>query len=107
MTYRELLKETGRKKIEAIVKLNQALKGDTGWLVKAELERNPGGAAWSFLAREFCETLAQHVDEFIEQANAEGRPWEAYEIGDIYTAYEDDDPELYNLLPVEAQLFTE
>ena len=32
---------------------------------------------------------------------------EAREMTDIYMAWYDDDPDLYELLPVEAQLFTE
>lgn len=46
------------------------------------------------------------IDEFIDQAGGVNTE-EAHEIGDIYMAYEDDDPDLYNLLPVEAQLFAE
>lgn len=67
--------------------------------------RQPGGSrsdreAWAS-AKDFCETLAEHVEEFIEQA---GRP-DAREIGDIYMAYEDGDSRLYELLPDEAKLF--
>ena len=106
MTYQELLKRTAEKKRKAIAELNKALAGDAGWLVKAEIERNPGGVAWLWLAEEFCMTLANHVGEFIEQTG-DIDSLEAREIGAIYMAYEDDDPELYSLLPVEAQLFTE
>lgn len=104
MTYAELLKETHKKKREAIAEINAALKGPYGFLIKAEIEENPGKVAWSYLAREFCEKLAEHVDEFIEQAGGVNSI-DATEIANIYMAYENDDPDLYDLLPVEAQLF--
>lgn len=104
MTYAELLKETAIKKREAISEINTALKGPCGFLVKAEIEKNPGSVAWHSLAKEFCEKLAEHVDEFIEQAGGVDT-MEAREIGDIYMAYEDGDSDIYNLLPIEAQLF--
>lgn len=106
MTYQELLTATAEKKRQAIRNLNTALNGPAGFLAKAEIERDPGAVAWSWLGREFCETLADHVGEFIEQAGGVDSP-DAREIGDIYMAYEDGDPELYDRLPVEAQLFTE
>lgn len=104
MTYAELLRETAIKKRETITEINTALKGPCGFLVKAELEKNPGGAAWYYLAKEFCEKLAEHVDEFIEQAGGVNT-MEAHEIGNIYMAYENGDSDIYNLLPIEAQLF--
>ena len=104
MTYDELLKATAEKKRKAIAELNEALKGPGGFLVKAEIERKPGSVAWLWLAKEFCETLAQHIDEFIEQTG-DIDSVEAREIGAIYMAYEDSDPDLYEMLPVEAQLF--
>lgn len=42
MTYSDLLKETADKKKTAIAELNEALKGPAGFLVKAEIERDPG-----------------------------------------------------------------
>ena len=105
MTYNELLRETAEKKRKAIAEINSALKGPCGFLVKAEIEKDPGKVAWHYLAREFCETLAEHVDEFIEQAGGVNT-FEAREIGDIYMAYEDGDKDIYSYLPVEAQLFT-
>lgn len=106
MTYDDLLKETAEKKRKAIAELNAALSGKAGFLVKAEIERKPGSVAWLYLAKEFCETLAAHIEEFIEQAGGVDTP-EASEIVDIYTKYEDGDSDLYDYLPVEAQLFTE
>ena len=105
MTYKELLEITAEKKRKAIAELNAALKGPTGFLVKAEIERNPGKVAWAVLAREFCETLAEHVDELIEQAG--GDTLEAHEVMEIYMAYEDGNEDIYDYLPVEAQLFDE
>lgn len=104
MTYEELLQETAEKKRKAIAKINAALKGPCDFLVKSEIEKNPGSVAWHYLAREFCEKLAEHVDEFIEQAGGVNSV-AGCEIGDIYMAYEDGDENIYNLLPVEAQLF--
>lgn len=105
MTYEELLEITAEKKKKAISELNEALRGPMGFLVKEEIERNPGTVAWLWLAKEFCETLADHVGEFMEQAGVDS--YVAYEIGDIYMAYENSEDNLYELLPVEAQLFTE
>lgn len=104
MTYQDLLAKTARRKAAARKELSAALKGKAGWMVKAEIERKPGAVAWLYLAKDFCEELAQHVDEWVT-----GDPWdmEGREIGAIYMAYEDDDPDLYDLLPVEAQLFTD
>ena len=104
MTYKELLEVTAEKKRKALADLDAALKGPTGFLVKAEIERDPGTAAWAFLAREFCETLAEHVGEFIDQSGGLDTP-EACEVGEIYMAYEDGDENLYDYLPVEARLF--
>ncbi len=103
MTYQDLLTITARKKAEAIKNLNKALEGPCGFLVRAEIKRDPGSVAWSFLAREFCETLAEHISEFFDQDGADSPV--AYEYGAIYMAYEDSDPDLYDMLPVEAQLF--
>ena len=104
MTYQDLLQKTAQRKRKAIAELNAALRGKAGFLVKAEIERKPGTVAWLWLAKDFCEELAEHVGEWISDD-----PWdmESKEIGDIYMAYEDGDPDLYDLLPVEAQLFTE
>ena len=106
MTYEDLLQTTAEKKKTAIRQINQALKGPAGFLVKAEIEKNPGSVAYHWLAREFCETLAAHVEELIEKTG-DVDSLEAREIVAIYMAYEDSDPDLYDLLPLEAQLFTE
>lgn len=92
MTYNELLREMAKKKRKDIAEINSALKGPCGALVKAEIERDP--------AREFCEKLAEHIDEFMEEGEDVAR-----EVGEIYMAYEDGDRDIYSLLPVEAQLF--
>ena len=104
MTYNELLSETAKKKQLALKDINAALNGSGGWLMKHELKNKAGSIAWLYLAKEFCETLAEHVGEFLEQTG-DINSIEAREIGDIYMAYEDDDPDLYNLLPTEARLF--
>lgn len=103
MTYSELLAITAEKKKKAIREMNSALRGKAGWLVEAEIKRNPGMVAWLWLAKEFCETLAENFDEIYSAAD-EGDRWE---ISDIYMGYEDDSEDLYDILPVEAQLFTE
>lgn len=105
MTYKELLEVTAEKKRKALADLDAALKGPTGFLVKAEIERSPGKVAWAVLAREFCETLAEHVGEFIEQAG--GDTLETHEVMEIYMAYEDGNEDIYDYLPVEARLFDE
>ena len=46
------------------------------------------------------------LDDFIAQTG-DINGLEAHEIVEIYMAYEDDDPELYELLPLEARLFDE
>ena len=104
MRYEELLAETDAKKRDAVAELNAALEGPCGFLVKAEIEKDPGTVALNYLAKEFCKKLAEHVDEFIEQAGGVDSI-EARESGDIYMAYEDGDSNIYDLLPVEAQLF--
>lgn len=106
MTYQELLATTAEKKKEAIRDINKAINGPAGFLAKAEIERDPGMVAWLWLGKEFCETLADHVGEFIE-ATGDIDSLDAREIGSIYMAYEDSDPDLYYMLPVEAQLFEE
>lgn len=102
MTYAELLSETATKKRAAIAEINKALKGPCGFLVKAEIQKNPGAVAWHWLAKEFVEKLAEHVDEFIEEGEDV-----ACEVVNIYESYEDGDTNLYEILPVEAQLFEE
>lgn len=104
MTYAELLKKTEARKRQAIKELNNAIRGKAGWLVKAEIERDPGTVAWLWLAKDFCENLAEHVEEFMEQTG-DIDSTEAREIGSIYMAYEDNDPDLYEMLPTEARLF--
>lgn len=103
-TYEDLLRETQKRKTDALRELNAAVKGRAGWLAAAEIKRGPGTVAWLWLAKDFCSTLAEHVGEWLEYYGIDSP--EAREIGDIYMAYEDDDPRLYDLLPVEAQLFT-
>lgn len=100
MTYDELLKETAVKKRKAIAEINAALKGSCGFLIEAEIKKDPGKVAWHYLAREFCEKLAEHIDEFMQEGDDI-----AQEVGNIYMAYEDGDSDLYSYLPVEAQLF--
>lgn len=100
MTYDDLLKETAAKKRKAIAEINAALKGPCGFLVKAEIEKDPGKAAWHYLAREFCEKPAEHIDKFMEESEDVAR-----EVSEIYMAYEDGDRDIYSYLPVEAQLF--
>ena len=103
MTYTELLETTATKKADAIRQLNKALRDPSfGFLAKAEIERKPGAVAWHWLAKEFCQTIAEHIDELIDSAGS----IEKDEILHIYYAYYDDDPNIYELLPVEAQLFS-
>lgn len=103
MTYAELLRMTGEKKRKAVRELNAAINHPAfGFLCKAEVERKPGTVAWAYLAREFCETLAEHLDELMQSASG----YEQDDILRIYMAYEDSDPDLYEMLPEEAQLFT-
>ena len=103
MTYAELLQETAKKKQNAIKEINAGLKGPAGFLVEADIKKNPGKYAWSLLGREFCETLAENMSEILEGLDE----WDQREIYDIYVAYEDDDPDIYYKLPYEAQLFEE
>ena len=105
MTYAELLKETAVKKRKAIAEINAALNGPCGFLIEAEIKKKPGMVAWYYLAEEFCKILAQHVADFIDQAGGVDT-LESREIGQIYMAYEDGDPNIYDYLPIEAQLFT-
>jgi hypothetical protein len=101
MTYEELLKETEIKKQKAIKDINKALKGNAGFLAEAEIKRNPGMVAWLWLAKDFCETLADNFPEIYDSADESTQR----ELSDIYMAYEDGSPYLYELLPYEAQLF--
>lgn len=103
MTYDELLKITADRKVSAQEQLSAALRGPGGFLVKAEIQRKPGTVAWLYLAKDFCETLADHVGEWLEQLGVDS--YEAREIGDIYMAYEDGRDDLYDLLPTEARLY--
>lgn len=106
-TYQNLLEETAAKKQKWIHDINKALNGKAGCLVKAELENKAGSIAWVCLAKEFCEKLAEHVSEWTTDAdgNFDVNNPDAEEIGRIYMAYEDDDPDLYEMLPLEARLF--
>lgn len=103
MTYEQLLEETQAKKEKAIKELNSAINGELGWLAKAEIERKPGTVAWLWLAKDFCEAVAQNIDELMEGEDELTQR----ELYDIYVAYENDESYLYEILPVEAQLFTE
>ena len=100
MTYEELLEETAARKREMLMDLNAALKGPAGFLVEAEIRKDPGKAAWSILAKDFCEKLTEHIDEFMSEDESTAR-----EAMEIYMAYEDGDEDLYELLPTEARLF--
>jgi len=101
MTYQELLAETAVKKQSAIKEINKALNSKAGFLVKAEIEKDPGSTAWIMLAKDFCEALAENFSEIYENADESER----WEISNIYMAYEDSRPDLYYSLPYEAQLF--
>lgn len=108
MTYDDLLRTTHKKKLSALHELGSAVssKNPLGFLARAELKRDPGQVAYLWLAQGFCETLAEHIDEFIEQEGMDS--YTAREMSDIYMAWYDGRfDELYDLLPVEAQLFTE
>ena len=100
MTYEELLKETADKKREILADLNTALKGPCDFLVEAEIKKKPGVVAWFLLAKEFCEKLAEHIDEFMNEGEDV-----TLEVCQIYMAYEDGDENLYEYLPTEARLF--
>ena len=100
MTYTELLEKTAIKKREALAELNAALKGPAGFLVEAEIKKDPGKAAWFFLAMDFCKKLAEHIDEFMNEGEDV-----TLEVCQIYMAYEDGDENLYDYLPTEARLF--
>ena len=106
-TYQDLLRETEEKKRKIWSDFEKALKGPAGFLAKAEIERNPGSVAYYWLAKEFCEILSDHVDEWTTDENGNFDNWscEAREIGEIYMAYEDGNPDLYDYLPTEARLF--
>lgn len=104
--YYELLRKTEKKKLEALTKLNNALNGNGGFLVKAEIERNPGMVAWLWLAKDFCEELGDHIEEYVESVGGYDT-CEGIELCDIYQTWYNDESGLYELLPVEAQLFTE
>jgi len=102
MTYDELLKATAKKKKEVVRQLNKAINDPAmGFLCEAEIKRKPGTVAWYWLAEEFCKTIAEHLDELVASVDK----YDADDIVRIYMAYYDNDPDLYQMLPVEAQLF--
>lgn len=103
MTYWELLEITDRKKKEVQRKLNTSLNGSNGWIVKAEIERNPGGLAYIALAKEFLETLDANMGEILQSLDE----YDQREIYDIIACWYDDDPDLYDRLPTEARLYDE
>lgn len=102
MTYKDLLRETARKKEEAIKEINKKLNDPLGFLVKHEIEANPGAVAWHWLAKDFCETLYEHFEEIYDNLKED---YERQEVSDIYMAYYNNEDYLYDLLPLEAQLF--
>ena len=71
-------------------------------LALEELRRNPGGLQRIFVGW-FLDELVNNCGDFIEQEGIDGP--NAKEIYDITMAYEHDDPDLYDLLPVEAKLY--
>ena len=100
MPYDELLKETAARKRSVLAGIDAALKGPAGFLVEAEIKKDPGKAAWFILAKEFCEKLAEHIDEFMDEDEST-----AQEAMEISMVYEDGGEGLYDLLPTEARLF--
>ena len=106
MTYAELLEKTEAKKKTVLKMFVNGLKDKYGFLVADEIKRDPLGVAYVYLARDFCDELEQHADEFIEQFGGVYNSYEAYEICDIIVAYEENRlADLYELLPIEAKLF--
>lgn len=103
MTYWELLEITDQKKKEVQRKLNASLNGSNGWLVKAEIEKNPGRLAYIALAEEFLETLSDNMEEILQGLDE----IDQREIYDIIASWYDDDDDLYDRLPTEARLFDE
>lgn len=103
MTYWELLDITDRKKKEVQRKLNTSLNGSNGWLVKAEIERNPGSLAYIALAKEFLETLSANMEEILQGLDG----IDQREIYNIIACWYDDDDDLYDRLPTEARLYDE
>lgn len=102
MTYQELLNETAKKKQEYLNEIEKAK-------IRAAINDHPIGWAYKHiiaerLARGFIKAVAENVGELID-ATGDIDSIEAREIGDIFVAYEEDDPELYELLPTEARLF--
>ena len=100
MTYEELLKETAARKRGVLAGTDAALKGPAGFLVEAEIKKDPGKADWFILAKDFCEKLVEHIDEFMDEDEDTSR-----EAMEIYMAYEDGGEGLYDLLPAGARLF--
>lgn len=105
-TYEDLLRETEAKKRKFWADIAKAMKGPADFLVKAEIERNPGQLAYTVLIREFCEKIGEHIGDWCcDESGFKNDDMEAREIGAIYMAYEDSDPDLYEMLPYEARLF--
>ena len=102
MTYAELLRTTGERKQKAVAELNSAMANpQLGFLARGEIQRDPGMVAWLWLAKDFCEAIAANLDELL----ASVEEYERDDIVRIYMAYYDDDPDLYDMLPIEAQLY--
>ena len=102
MTYEELLKTTAERKASAVKSLNKAINDPAlGFLCQEEIRRDPGMVAYLWLAEGFCQAIAENLDDLLASVEEYDRD----DIVRIYMAYYDDDPDLYDLLPVEAQLF--
>ena len=102
MTYTELLRLTGERKLKAVRELNEGINHPKlGFLCRAEIRKDPGMVAWLWLAEPFCRDLAEHWEEVTASVDEDTRD----DLCRIYMAYEDSDPDIYDLLPIEAQLF--
>ena len=102
MTWDELLRITGERKQKAVAQLNTAIENPSlGFLAQSEIQRDPGMVAWLWLAKDFCEAIADNLDDLLASVPEYDRD----DIIRIYMAYYDNDPDIYDMLPVEAQLF--
>lgn len=104
MTYYDLLAKTEKRKRNVLKDFAKAMRGKAGWLVKAEIERNPGRVAYVWLAREFCEELADHIEEYVKSVGGYDS-YEGMELCGIYQTWYNNEPGLYDLLPTEARLW--
>ena len=102
MTWDELLRITGERKLKAVRELNAAIENPSlGFLARSEIQRDPGMVAWLWLAKDFCEAIADNLDDLLASVPEYDRD----DIVRIYMAYYDSDPDIYDMLPIEAQLF--